>query len=533
MKNDTSTCLSSNIFQWLSWLLTGSLLVSSNAQATPQTGIPALLQFAEQYQKASEDTSQKLPAPSGEKTSPVEGKIKKSAERGARWQTKDKQIQLQQMTIHQLEREISTLKNTLATNTAAVVSITPPPPQPTVDLQSLGKLAQGLRQALALSPTEAQAKDRLQQALRELGITQTAQDGLRTENRDLKRQLSNQKDRQDAAVREASATFDTRLRSAEQDKLTLQTHLSESNKNNQNLNVTAENLKAQLARAKSTETALRDAQTQQQQQQQQQQDELKQKYSSLQAQWNEKASEVVKLADELATLKQNAPARIQADSLKNPTVRQDYAAGVSLGEEILQMQAERQRWGINVDKDTLLAGVIDTFAGRRQLNETTLNQALSASEKQVTQARDRVVATQTKQDATYLSAFKKDKGVKATASGAWYRIDYAGDNAIPADATLDVIVKEMLTDGTVIQDMESSGAVLSQPLSQFPPLFSDALSQLKNHGALTLVVPPELAYGEKGYPPNVPPNATMVYILRIAEVYPNALKKKKPEAVSQ
>lgn len=87
-------------------------------------------------------------------------------------------------------------------------------------------------------------------------------------------------------------------------------------------------------------------------------------------------------------------------------------------------------------------------------------------------------------------------------------------------------MKETLTDGTVIQDMETSGAVLSQPISQFPPLFADALKQLKNHGTLTLVVPPELAYGEKGYPPNVPPNATMIYTLRIAEMYPDKQEKK-------
>ena len=76
-------------------------------------------------------------------------------------------------------------------------------------------------------------------------------------------------------------------------------------------------------------------------------------------------------------------------------------------------------------------------------------------------------------------------------------------------------MKEKLTDGTVIQDMDLSGKVLSQPLSEYPPLFREAISHLHNHGSLTMVVPPALAYGETGYPPKVPPNATMVYELRI------------------
>ncbi len=41
---------------------------------------------------------------------------------------------------------------------------------------------------------------------------------------------------------------------------------------------------------------------------------------------------------------------------------------------------------------------------------------------------------------------------------------------------------------------------------------------MKNHATMTLVVPPELAYGDEGYPPKVPPGATMVYTLRVESV---------------
>lgn len=83
---------------------------------------------------------------------------------------------------------------------------------------------------------------------------------------------------------------------------------------------------------------------------------------------------------------------------------------------------------------------------------------------------------------------------------------------------MDIVVKESLTDGSVIQDMDRSGKVMSQPLSAYPPLFREAIGHLKNHGSLTMVVPPALAYGETGYAPQIPPNATMVYELRIVDV---------------
>lgn len=71
---------------------------------------------------------------------------------------------------------------------------------------------------------------------------------------------------------------------------------------------------------------------------------------------------------------------------------------------------------------------------------------------------------------------------------------------------------------TVIKDMESSGKWVSQPVNAFPPVFRSTLLKMKNHGSVTLVVPPSLAYGDQGYPPKVPPGATMVYSLRIHDV---------------
>ncbi|MEG9795517.1 FKBP-type peptidyl-prolyl cis-trans isomerase N-terminal domain-containing protein [Serratia marcescens] len=486
----------------LGLMMAAGLVASGASLATPQAGIPAILQFAEQYQPASPPvpTTKKAPVPAAQVDVPfTPPTLKKGATASARWQTREAQLQRQQGTITRLEREVVALKKTLAVRTAA-----PATPAPAVDLQLWGKLAQGLRQALAVTPVETQTRDRLRRAQQQQERAQDRQARLQA---DLK----------------------NRLDAAEQDRVALQTRLSDAQHATQSLTATADALKAQLARAKTAEAALRQTQTQTQQQQ----NELQQQRTSLQAALDASVTQVANVTAELAAAQKRAPASLQADSLKRPSVRQDYAAGVSLGEEILQMYAERQRWGVTVDKRTLLAGLIDTFNGQRQLDEAALNQALAVAEKQVTQARDKTVSTQKTQGDNYIATFKKDTRVKTTPAGAWYRIDYAGDGAIPADAILDVVVKETLTDGTVIQDMAASDAVLSQPLAQFPPLFADALRQLKNHGTLTLVVPPALAYGDKGYPPNVPPNATMVYTLRIAEVYPVTQKKKAaPQAAS-
>ncbi|HHK8337646.1 TPA: FKBP-type peptidyl-prolyl cis-trans isomerase N-terminal domain-containing protein, partial [Serratia marcescens] len=224
------------------------------------------------------------------------------------------------------------------------------------------------------------------------------------------------------------------------------------------------------------------------------------------------------LREELDGLRSRAKWLPDTQSLKKKPEQQSYAAGVALGRDIQTMLAERKNWGINPDKIVLLAGVIDTFNGHYQLSDAQLTRALAESEKAVNDARNQAAKVQISKGEAFVTEFKKKKGTQKSPSGFWYRIDYTGDETIKENARVDIVVKESLTDGSVIQDMDRSGKVMSQPLSAYPPLFREAIGHLKNHGSLTMVVPPALAYGETGYAPQIPPNATMVYELRIVDV---------------
>ncbi|MCM2651948.1 FKBP-type peptidyl-prolyl cis-trans isomerase N-terminal domain-containing protein [Serratia marcescens] len=441
---------------------------SSAAAHNNSADIPALLQFAEQYNEKSHPAekapvardrprTEKRPTPSTEKGKPDN---KPPAQRES-WRMKDKAIQQQRTEIAQLKLQITRLQQNAVTATATA----------TPDWAALSQLAQSLRQALGVTPAERQAKANLLQ------------------------------------IRQRW----------DQDRAALQQQLSKAKSENQALSAAANHQKNLLMEAEKRDVVLREQQAEWRSQRQLMQTELDET--------------VKKLADtraDMASLQARSPLLVTADALKGAQPREDYAAGISLGEEILQMQEERQRWGVRSEKGMLLAGIADAFAGKRMLSDDELNNTLAAAEEKVVSAREKISATQRQKGAAYLGEFKKDKRVHRASSGFWYRIDYAGDAQIPATASVDVVVKEMLVDGTVVQDMEATGATLSQPLADFPPLFKEAISLLQNHGTMTLVVPPEQAYGEKGYPPKVPPNATMIYTLRIAEVYPPAQAKTRP-----
>ncbi|WP_419687665.1 FKBP-type peptidyl-prolyl cis-trans isomerase N-terminal domain-containing protein [Serratia marcescens] len=226
----------------------------------------------------------------------------------------------------------------------------------------------------------------------------------------------------------------------------------------------------------------------------------------------------------LGDLAKQLPAPVKLDTA---AARQAYATGVLFGRDVQAARDANQQMGLKLDDALLLAGLTDALTGKPKMEEGALATAQEDARQAAEKALVSTVATQKKADAAWVGRFAKQKGVVKAPEGYWYRVDYAGEGAPLTEAsTVDLVVTETLTDGTVVSDMEGAGSRLTETVSSLPPAFAGALSVLKNHGSLTLVVPPELAYGDKGYPPKVPPGATMVYKLRVADVI-EALNEKK------
>ena len=598
-------------------------LAFAPAVAAADDDVPALLQFAERYQRqdapaAEADAAVTQPqAPQKSASRQVQTREATAKKQQlAQWQKalreKDARLEQQQASIQSLQQELTALR--VASSLAAADK-----PAPAPDLSALSDFASGVRQALNLTPQERKAQAQIAEAQAAL-----ARQKQQTEERDrriasLEQRLAALPKQSDNAQQQvwqeklaaAQAANDKARQRYEQDRKAaaaeleqqkaeaakalgaLQQQLTQLQKEQEsqrqqggqqekNLKAALEQQKAEAAKAagelQQQLAALQKERDDQRQQAEQQEKKLKmaleqqkaeaakaagelqQQLAQLQeknktqteqakaleqrlaaltaesaqaAQQRDKAAQQAdKTATELAAAHQAQQAlREELDglrsrakwlpdrqALKKKPEQQSYAAGVALGRDIQTMLAERKNWGITPDKTVLLAGVIDTFNGHYQLSDAQLTSALAESEKAVNDARNQAAKVQTSKGEAFVTEFKKKKGTQKSPSGFWYRIDYAGDEAIKENARVDIVVKESLTDGSVIQDMDRSGKVMSQPLSAYPPLFREAIGHLKNHGSLTMVVPPALAYGETGYAPQIPPNATMVYELRIVDV---------------
>lgn len=236
------------------------------------------------------------------------------------------------------------------------------------------------------------------------------------------------------------------------------------------------------------------------------------------------ADEIIRLKARLADAEAKKPLAI--DFAKEPP-RQAYAIGVSMGEEVLQLLSTRASQGVKTSKDTVLQGIMDSFSGDIALDEKARNKALFDVSKKVFQNLKKLEQQTLSEGKKYQQNFAKQKGV-VLKDGIYSRIDYAGKGKILDSDIVTVTIKETLTDGTVINDMEAEGKVWSQPLKSYPPIFLGPLKRLGNHGAITVVIPPNLAYGSEGKPPKIPPGATMVYTVRIIDATAAEPQAKKP-----
>ncbi|EBF0843289.1 hypothetical protein AF97_24140 [Salmonella enterica] len=212
-----------------------------------------------------------------------------------------------------------------------------------------------------------------------------------------------------------------------------------------------------------------------------------------------------------------------AVSLNTDAERQAYAAGVMYARDVREAREGNRMLGVTLDDRAMNAGLNDALAENQplRLDKNALAEATRALEKRAAQAFSTTIARQKTLAENWLKTFRKEQGSSEDTAGFWYRVTYEGDGDIlKPDDTVDVVVEERLPDGRVVSDMDRAGSSLRQKVADFPPVFAAGLLRLKNHGQITLAVPPELAYGDRGYPPDVPPGAMMIYHIRVSDVIP-------------
>lgn len=239
------------------------------------------------------------------------------------------------------------------------------------------------------------------------------------------------------------------------------------------------------------------------------------KTAELQTKWQETTAKLDAQTKQMASLKTTpeTPAPVSKEDIRA------YALGAFWGHDVLNAMKKVESDGFKVSQPQVVSGVTDMMSGKFKIPKEKMLAELQEMDASVTAKAQQPAPTEAANN-DYIAKFSKKPGVKKSEMGYYYRITQKGHGAIKNTDTVAIAVTESLANGKVIKDMNKSGKVLVLPLERFPPLFKTAISKMNNQGTLQMVVPPELAYGEAGSPPNIPPNATMVYDVKVVSINP-------------
>jgi FKBP-type peptidyl-prolyl cis-trans isomerase len=131
--------------------------------------------------------------------------------------------------------------------------------------------------------------------------------------------------------------------------------------------------------------------------------------------------------------------------------------------------------------------------------------------------REKAMAENEEASAKWLAEVDTMEGVKKTESGILYRIDREGSEVMATEDTDVVLVnyEGKTSDGEVFDSSYERGEPISFPLNRVIKGWTEGMKLVGVGGQITLWIPSELAYGERGAGANIPPYAALIFTVEL------------------
>ena len=167
-------------------------------------------------------------------------------------------------------------------------------------------------------------------------------------------------------------------------------------------------------------------------------------------------------------------------------------------------------------RSQLKSAPVDTALAEREAREkeSALQQREIAQwrAESVAKARARGEAESTK----LFTDLRTRKTVVMLPSGLCYEVIKSGDSSRPKSTdTVKIRYTGTLVDGTVIDS--SGAAILEVEVSAAFDGLQQGLKRVDKGGKVRLYIPSQLAYGEVGLPPKIPPASTLIYVVELVD----------------
>ena len=214
------------------------------------------------------------------------------------------------------------------------------------------------------------------------------------------------------------------------------------------------------------------------------------------------------------------------DALTSGSAKAAYSNGYLMGFQLIDSWEgfNARIPGDSLDKQKFIDGLIAGLSGK--VDTTMTMDAINNYMQEYFANAQKIVEDQNKKaGADFLAANKSKDGVVELPSGLQYRIDMLGDGIKPAaEDTVVVHYKGTKLDGTVFDSSYDRGEPATFPLTGVIKGFSEGLQQVPAGSKVTLWIPGELAYGQRGSGDQIGPYELLTFEMELQEVRPAAKK---------
>lgn len=196
-------------------------------------------------------------------------------------------------------------------------------------------------------------------------------------------------------------------------------------------------------------------------------------------------------------------------TFQNDNEKMSYSMGLNMAEYVVHTP-------IDLVPELVLEGLRDALSGKPAISPEEYSAAMRMLQMKIqeaarSQAKDQAEKNR-KEEETFMAANKGKAGVMTTASGLQYEILKNADGPKPGKSSkVRVHYTGTLLNGQVFDSSVERGTPAEFGLAQVIPGWTEGLQLMPAGSKFRFYIPARLAYGERGAPGAIPPNAALIF----------------------
>jgi FKBP-type peptidyl-prolyl cis-trans isomerase FklB len=202
-----------------------------------------------------------------------------------------------------------------------------------------------------------------------------------------------------------------------------------------------------------------------------------------------------------------------ADELETDTQKLSYIIGYQFGHSM-------QQQGIDLDKKAFMLAIEDALNKTpSRISPEQAKEVMSAMQQRERQQQAERAKKNKAAGEAFLKENKEKQGVVELPSGLQYKIIQQGKGEKPtASDTVVVNYRGTLVDGTEFDSSYERGEPVTFKADKVIPGWQEALKLMPVGSKWQVVIPPKLAYGERGAGHLIGPDETLIFDIELLEI---------------